>query len=87
MTDPSTLNTRFRIGSMNKMFTATAIMQLVQAGKIKLDDPLGKFLTDYPNKDVASKVTIHHLLTHTGGTGDIFGPEFASHRLQLLNIA
>lgn len=83
---PNKLTTRFRMGSMNKMFTATAIMQLVQAGKIKLDDPLGKFLTDYPNKDVASKVTIHHLLTHTGGTGDIFGPEFDSHRLQLRTL-
>jgi D-alanyl-D-alanine carboxypeptidase len=80
------LTTRFRMGSMNKMFTATSILQLVQAGKIKLDDPLGKFLTDYPNKDVASKVTIHHLLTHTGGTGDIFGPEFESHRLQLRTL-
>jgi len=84
--EPNKLTTRFRMGSMNKMFTATAIMQLVQAGRIKLDDPLGKFLTDYPNKDVASKVTIHHLLTHTGGTGDIFGPEFDSHRLQLRTL-
>jgi len=84
--EPNKLTTRFRMGSMNKMFTATAIMQLVQAGKISLDDPLGKFLTDYPNKDVASKVTIHHLLTHTGGTGDIFGPEFDSHRLQLRTL-
>jgi D-alanyl-D-alanine carboxypeptidase len=84
--EPNKLTTRFRMGSMNKMFTATAIMQLVQAGKIKVDDPLGKFLTDYPNKDVASKVTIHHLLTHTGGTGDIFGPEFESHRLQLRTL-
>jgi D-alanyl-D-alanine carboxypeptidase len=84
--EPNKLTTRFRMGSMNKMFTATSILQLVQAGKIKLDDPLGKFLTDYPNKDVASKVTIHHLLTHTGGTGDIFGPEFDSHRLQLRTL-
>ena len=84
--EPNKLTTRFRMGSMNKMFTATAIMQLVQAGRIKLDDPLGKFLTDYPNKDVASKVTIHHLLTHTGGTGDIFGREFESHRLQLRTL-
>ena len=84
--EPNKLTTRFRMGSMNKMFTATAILQLVQAGKIKLDDPLGKFLTDYPNKDVASKVTVHHLLTHTGGTGDIFGPEFDSHRLQLRTL-
>jgi D-alanyl-D-alanine carboxypeptidase len=84
--EPNKLTTRFRMGSMNKMFTATAIMQLVQAGKIKLDDPLGKFLTDYPNKEVASKVTVYHLLTHTGGTGDIFGPAFDSHRLQLRTL-
>src|SRR5206468_2141520 len=83
---PNKLNTRFRIGSMNKMFTATATLQLVQAGKLGLNDPLGKYLPDYPNKDVASKVTIHHLLTHTGGTGDIFGPEFDSHRLQLRTL-
>ena len=79
----NTLETRFRIGSMNKMFTAVAVLQLVQAGKIKLTDPLGKYLTDYPNKDIASKVTIHHLLTHTGGTGDIFGPQFTARRLEL----
>ncbi len=84
---PNTLQTRFRIGSMNKMFTAVSIMQLVQAGKIGLDDPLGKILTDYPNKDVAAQVTIRELLTHTGGTGDIFGPEFATHRLQLRTLA
>jgi D-alanyl-D-alanine carboxypeptidase len=83
---PNTLNTRFRMGSMNKMFTATSILQLAQAGKLKLADPLGKYLTDYPNKDVAAKVTIHHLLTHTGGTGDIFGPEFAQHRLELKTL-
>jgi len=77
------LNTRFRIGSMNKMFTAVSILQLVQAGKIQLTDPLGKYLTDYPNKDVASKVTIHHLLTHTGGTGDFFGPQYNAHRQEL----
>jgi CubicO group peptidase (beta-lactamase class C family) len=77
------LSTRFRIGSMNKMFTAVATLQLVQAGKISLTDPLGKYLTDYPNKDLASKVTIHQLLTHTGGTGDFFGPQFDAHRLEL----
>ena len=80
---PNTLQTRFRMGSMNKMFTATAILQLAQAGKLKLTDPLGKYLKDYPNNDVATKVTIHHLLTHTGGTGNIFGPEFDKHRLEL----
>gem|GEM_PF-3440715 len=75
--------TRFRIGSMNKMFTAVATLQLVEAGKLKLDDPIGKHLPGYPNREVAAKVTVRHLLTHTGGTGDIFGPEFEEHRLQL----
>ena len=82
----NTLKTRFRIGSMNKMFTAVATLQLAQAGKLDVKDPVGKYLTDYPNKDVATKVTIHELLTHTGGTGDIFGPEFESHRLELRTL-
>jgi D-alanyl-D-alanine carboxypeptidase len=83
---PNTLDTRFRVGSMNKMFTGAAILQLVQAGKIKLTDPLGKYLPNYPNPAVAQKVSIHHLLTHTGGTGDIFGPEFDAHRLELRTL-
>jgi D-alanyl-D-alanine carboxypeptidase len=83
---PNTLQTQFRMGSMNKMFTATAILQLAQAGKLKLTDPLGKYLTDYPNQDIATKVTIHQLLTHTGGTGDFFGPEFDKHRRELKTL-
>ncbi len=83
---PNTLNTKFRIGSMNKMFTAVSILQLVQAGKISLSDPVGKYLTDYPNKDIATKVTIQQLLTHTGGTGDFFGPQFDAHRLELKTL-
>jgi D-alanyl-D-alanine carboxypeptidase len=75
--------TQFRVGSMDKMLTAVAVLQLVQAGKVLLDAPLGTYLPDYPNAALASKVTIHHLLTHTGGTGDIFGPEFTAHRTEL----
>ena len=84
---PNRLDTRFRIGSMNKMFTATAVLQLAEAGKLKLTDPLGKYLTDYPNQETAAKVTVHHLLTHTGGTGDIFGPDFEKNRLTLRTLA
>jgi len=80
---PNTLDTQFRNGSMNKMFTATAVMQLVEAGKLSLDDTVGKVMTDYPNADVARTVTIRHLLGHTGGTGDFFGPEFLKNRLTL----
>jgi D-alanyl-D-alanine carboxypeptidase len=80
---PVTADSRFRIGSMNKMFTAVAILRLVEAGKIGLSEPLARYLPDYPNKELAAKVTIRHLLTHTGGTGDIFGPAFATYRLEL----
>jgi D-alanyl-D-alanine carboxypeptidase len=76
--EPNRLDTKFNLGSMNKMFTAVAIAQLVQAGKLRFQDPLDKYLRDYPNKAVASRLTIHHLLTHTGGTGDIFGPQMDS---------
>jgi CubicO group peptidase (beta-lactamase class C family) len=82
----NTLNTRFRIGSMNKMFTAVATLQLVERGKLSLDDTIGKILPDYPNTNVASKVKVRHLLSHTGGTGDIFGPEFEAHRLELKTL-
>ena len=68
---------------MDKIFTAVAILQLVQAGRLHLTDPVEKLLINYPNKEVASKVTVHHLLTHTGGTGDIFGTDFQAHRQEL----
>jgi D-alanyl-D-alanine carboxypeptidase len=83
---PNTLKTRFRLGSMNKMFTAVATLQLVQNGKLDLKAPVGNYLTGYLNKDVAGKVTIEQMLTHTGGTGDIFGPEFDKNRLELKTL-
>lgn len=67
---PMTLNTPMFLASAGKMFTAVAILQLVDAGMIDLDAPMGQYLTDYPNKDMA-KVTVRQLLTHRGGTGDI----------------
>jgi D-alanyl-D-alanine carboxypeptidase len=79
---PNRLDTRFNLGSMNKMFTAVAVAQLAQQGKLRLTDPLGKFVPGYPNAEVA-RVTLEQLLTHTGGTGDIFGPEFDAHRKEL----
>ena len=79
---PVTLDTRFRLGSMNKMFTAVAVLQLVEAGRLSLEGSVGQSLPGYPNADIA-KVTIRQLLTHAGGTGDIFGPAFDQHRLSL----
>ncbi|MCZ6835103.1 MAG: serine hydrolase [Planctomycetota bacterium] len=73
---PNNLDTKFNLGSMNKMFTAVCIAQLVQAGKLSYEDLVGKHLPDYPNSEVREKVTIHHLLSHTSGMGSHFTPEF-----------
>jgi len=62
--------TKFNIASNNKMFTSIAIAQLAERGKLSFDDKISKHLPDYPNKAVADKVTIHHLLTHTSGLGN-----------------
>jgi CubicO group peptidase (beta-lactamase class C family) len=74
------VDTRLGIGSMNKMFTAVAILQLVDRNAVRLDAPLREYLRDYPNEDLAARGTIRHLLSHTGGTGDIFTPAYASAR-------
>lgn len=60
--------TIFQSGSMGKQFTATAVMMLVEDGKLSLSDPITKFFTDAPAtwKDI----TVRHLLTHTAGTTD-----------------
>lgn len=66
---PVTTKTLFPINSATKCFTGTAIMQLVEAGKIKLDDAAEKYLKDLP--EAWQKVTVRQLLTHTSGLPDI----------------
>lgn len=63
---PNTPDTKFRLGSITKQFTATLTLLLVEQGKIKLDGKISDYLPDY-RKDIGEKVTIHHLLTHTSG--------------------
>ena len=75
---PNSLDTRFRMGSMNKMFTAVAILQLVSTGKLKLEHPVIEYLPEYPNRDLASKVTISELLSHTGRTGISSAPSLTN---------
>jgi CubicO group peptidase (beta-lactamase class C family) len=59
-------DTKFRLGSITKQFTAALVLQLVEQGKIKLDGKITDYLPDY-RKDVGERVTIHHLLNHTSG--------------------
>jgi CubicO group peptidase (beta-lactamase class C family) len=72
------IDTKFNLGSINKSFTQIAICQLVQQGKLAPNDLLGKHLPEYPNREAAQKVTIHHLLTHRSGLGDFFNEKFES---------
>jgi CubicO group peptidase (beta-lactamase class C family) len=80
---PNTLNTQFRFGSMGKLFTAVAIMQLVERGQVDLETPIARYLADYPNREIATKVTVANLLSHTGGTGNIFGPDYDRQKASL----
>lgn len=63
---PNAPDTKFRLGSVTKQFTAMLVMQLVEKGQLQLDAHVADYLPDYP-KAAGTKITIHHLLTHTSG--------------------
>jgi len=73
---PNRVDTKFNLGSMNKMFTSVAIAQLVERGKLSFDDSLAKFLPEFPSKEAAEKIKIKHLLCHTSGLGSYFNSKF-----------
>jgi CubicO group peptidase (beta-lactamase class C family) len=75
---PNRVDTRFNLGSINKFLTRIAIEQLAGKGELRMEDPIGKYLPDYPNKEAAEKVTIRHLLDMTSGIGDFFGEKYQS---------
>ncbi len=84
---PNTAETKFHIASQTKMFTAVAAAQLAAKGELRFDDPMGKYLSDYPDKAVASQITVAQLLTHTSGLGDFQTPEYDRERWQLHGLA
>jgi CubicO group peptidase (beta-lactamase class C family) len=74
---PNNIDTRFNIGSMNKMFTATAIAQLVERGELSYDETVEKYIDEtWLPAEITSKITIHHLLSHTSGLGNYFSDKF-----------
>jgi CubicO group peptidase (beta-lactamase class C family) len=80
------IDTKFNTGSIAKMFTAVAIAQLVEQGKLSFDDTIEKHTDGFPN-EIARKITIKHLLTHTSGLGDIFTPAYMTHKDEVDTIA
>jgi CubicO group peptidase (beta-lactamase class C family) len=74
---PNGVETRFNLGSMNKVFTGIAVAQLAERGALALDDPIAKWVdTSWLPRALTEKVTVRHLLTHTCGLGSYFNDVF-----------
>lgn len=86
-TVPVDRHTRFHIGSMNKMFTAVGIAQLVEAGALHWDTTLAEAMPDYPDQAAAKKITLWQLLHHTSGLGDFMVPELFQQREKFVDPA
>ena len=84
---PNRLDTRYNIGSIGKTFTGVAIMQLVEAGKLRLDDKLARFLPDFPHPE-KDTITVQQLLNHSSGLGNYMEHEDYKRRMpELRTIA
>lgn len=79
--------TKFHIGSMNKMFTAVAIAQLVEAGKLSWNDTLAMRVPEYPDQAAASKISVWQLVRHMSGLGDFLVPELYENREKFVDPA
>jgi len=84
---PITRDTRFPLASIGKLFTAVAIGQLLDQGKLALDDPLTHWLPEHTTRPEWSKVTIRQLLAHTSGFGSYWGAPFEARRTNLKAVA
>src|SRR4030095_6820939 len=81
---PMTAASRFRIGSITKMFTATMILQLVEEGKLQLTDTLDKFFPQIPN---AAKITIAQILSHRSGIPNVRRERDAQKKVSTIPMA
>ncbi|MFN2419785.1 MAG: serine hydrolase domain-containing protein, partial [Gemmatimonadota bacterium] len=73
---PNQTDTKFDLGSMNKMFTAVTVARMIEEGTLRLDDTIGEYLgPEWLRPGIGEKVTIEHLLTHTSGLGSYYSPE------------
>jgi CubicO group peptidase (beta-lactamase class C family) len=80
---PNTPTTKFRLGSITKQFTVASILLLEERGKLKVEDPVKKYMPDAPA--AWDKITIFHVLTHTSGIPSLTSfPDFESHEAQAM---
>ncbi|MBK8581571.1 MAG: serine hydrolase [Flavobacteriales bacterium] len=80
---PNTTDTKFRLASITKQFTAMLIVQLVAEGKLALDVPIAQYLPDYPKVN-AGRITLHHLLSHSSGTPNY--TDFPNYREMMVQL-
>ncbi|MFC2161728.1 serine hydrolase domain-containing protein, partial [Acidobacteriota bacterium] len=81
---PINIDTKFNLGSMNKMFTSLTIMNLVEKGKLGLEDTIDNFVDEsWLPKDITAKIKIHNLLSHSSGLGSYFNSEYVRSSKQL----
>jgi CubicO group peptidase (beta-lactamase class C family) len=74
---PNNIETKFNLGSMNKMFTSVSIAQLAEKGMLSFEDTIDKYVDEsWLPKEITSKITIHNLLTHTSGLGSYFNETY-----------
>lgn len=81
---PMRLDTKLNLGSMDKMFTAVTVGQLVDEGRLSFDDPVSKYLDSSWTRADLSKVRVKHLLSHTSGLGSYFNDTYERTARQLL---
>ncbi|MFL9874114.1 serine hydrolase domain-containing protein [Paraburkholderia megapolitana] len=86
---PNNLDTRFNLGSINKMFTAIAIAQLVEQGRLGFMDTIDRYIDEtWLPESVTKEITVHHLLSHSSGLGSFFNETFTNgSRARFRNIA
>lgn len=83
----NTLDTKFNLGSVNKMWTAVAIAQLVERKQVDLNAPVGRYLPEITNVALRDRVLVKHLLSHTSGLGSYFTPEYMRNRAAITSAS
>jgi CubicO group peptidase (beta-lactamase class C family) len=82
---PNAIDTRFNLGSITKMFTAVAVLQLCEQGKLALDDKVSAYLPELKVGGI-ERITIHHLLCHSSGLGDYWNEKCKQRRSTLRTV-